>query len=99
MKKYELTLLLDNDFDCDTTVKEVIKQIEGFGGKIIKSENAGNKRLAYEIRGKEFAIYYYLDIELDETVVVKLSRWLNIYDHILRYLLCSTFETNEGGKK
>ena len=89
MKDYELTVLFhpDLEMNLDPAIDKVKKLIESNGGKIIKEENDGKKRLAYSINNQEFAIYYFADVELPAEAPAKISSTFNITDEVLRYLL------------
>ncbi len=89
MKDYELTVLFhpDLEMNLDPAIDKVKKIITTSGGKIIKEENDGKKRLAYKISGQEFAIYYFADVQLPADAPAKISSNLNINDETLRYLL------------
>ena len=89
MKEYELSILFhpDLEMNLDPAVSKVKKLIETSGGKIIKEEPEGKKRLAYPIKGNEFAIYYFLDVELPAEAPSKISSTLGITDEVIRYLL------------
>lgn len=92
MKEYELTVLVhpDLEVDIDTPLKKVRGIIESAGGKIIKEDSWGKKRLAYSINKEDFAIYIYFDLELPADAPLKISNTLNITDEVLRYLLVKT---------
>lgn len=92
MKDYELTVLFhpDLEMNLDPAVDKVKKLIETNGGKISKEENDGKKRLAYKIGNQEFAIYYFIDLELPAEAPAKISSAMNINDEVLRYLLVRT---------
>ena len=89
MKEYELSVVFhpDLEMNIDPALDKVKKIIEQNGGEIKKEENEGKKRLAYSIKGQDFAIYYYFDLELPAEAPAKLSSTFNITDEILRYLL------------
>ena len=89
MKDYELSILFhpDLEMNLDPVIDKVKKLIEGNGGKITKEENDGKKRLAYQINGQDFAVYYFYDVELPAEAPAKISSTLNITDEVLRYLL------------
>ena len=89
MKNYELTVLFhpDLEMNLDPAVEKVKKILEQNGAKITKEENDGKKRLAYSISGQEFAVYYFIDLELPAEAPAKISSVLNITDEVLRYLL------------
>lgn len=94
MKKYELTVLIhpDLEMNLDPALDKVKKLIESNGGKIIKEENDGKKRLAYPVARQEFAVYYFFELELPAAAPSKISSTLNITDEVIRYLLVSVDE-------
>lgn len=94
MKNYELTVLIhpDLEMNLDPALDKVKKLIDANGGKIIKEENDGKKRLAYAINSQEFAVYYYFELELPAAAPAKISSTLNITDEVLRYLLVTVDE-------
>ena len=89
MIDYELTILFHPDLEnnLEPALIKVNKIIEDNGGKIIKTENDGRKRLAYSIMGQDFAIYYFYEIQVPEGSPQKISQTLNITDEVLRYLM------------
>ena len=63
------------------------------GGEIAKEDNYwGKKKLAYTIKGQDFAIYVAMDLKLPATAPLKISNTLNITDEVLRYLLVKAEE-------
>lgn len=84
---YELTMLFKTELEpvLEQTLKKIRKTIEKYDGKILKEENDGKKRLAYSINGEEYAIYYYMELNLVNALDI--SRELNVNEDILRYLL------------
>ena len=94
MKDYELTVLFhpDLEMNMDPALDKVKKIIESNGGKIVKEENEGKKRLAYSINAQSFAVYYFFDVQLPAAAPAKISSTLNITDEVLRYLLVTVDE-------
>lgn len=92
MKEYELSILFhpDLEMNLDPALSKVKKLIETSGGKIIKEEPEGKKRLAYPIKGNEYALYYFLDVELPAEAPAKISSTLGITDEVIRYLLVNS---------
>jgi len=89
MKEYELTVLIHPDLetDLDAPLTVVRKLVTDNGGKIVSEEAWGKKRLAYKIKGQDFAVYQYMEVELPADAPLKISNTLNITNGVLRYLL------------
>ena len=89
MKVYELTVLIhpDLEMNLEPALKKVDKLVSDNGGKIVKTTEDGKKRLTYAIKGVEYAIYYFYDVELPADAPRKISEALNITDEVIRYLL------------
>lgn len=89
MKDYELTVLVHPDFESD--LEKALDKVRGLvaanGGEVAKEDNWGKKKLAYAIKGQDFAIYVAMDVKLPATAPLKISNTLNITDEVLRYLL------------
>ena len=94
MKEYELTVLIHPDLEADletplTKVRDIIKNA---GGTILREDNWGKKKLAYQINREEFAVYVYMDVELPADAPLKISNIFNITDEVIRYLLVTVDE-------
>lgn len=91
MKEYELTVLIhpDLEVDIEAPLTKLRSIIETAGGEIAKEDNWGKKKLAYKIKGQDFAIYNYYELKLPSDAPLKISNILNITDEALRYLLVS----------
>lgn len=89
MKVYELTVLIhpDLEMNLEPALKKVEKLVSDSGGKIVKTTEDGKKRLAYDIKGIEYAIFYFYDVELPADAPKKISDAMNITDEVIRYLL------------
>ncbi len=89
MREYELVVLLhpDLEIDLDTPVKKLESQIADLGGKVIKRDNWGKKRLAYEIGAHQFAVYVFFVVQIDPDKTDALNRALRLSEEVIRYLL------------
>lgn len=94
MKNYELTVLVHPDLEMnpEPAIAKIKDLIEKNGGKIVKEESDGKKRLAYPIRKQDFAVYYFYEVELPAEVPAKIESVLNITDEVLRHLLVTVDE-------
>lgn len=89
MNEYELTVLIHPDLetDLDAPLTVVRKLVTDNGGEIVSEEAWGKKKLAYRIKGQDFAVYQYMDVKLPSDAPLKISNTLNITDGVMRYLL------------
>ncbi len=88
-KTYELMVLLhpDLEIDVETPIAKVESLIEAAGGRVIKRDNWGKKRLAYRIARQDFAIYVYFEVSLEPTKVNQLDSAILITEEVLRHIL------------
>ncbi|MGB3024046.1 MAG: 30S ribosomal protein S6 [Candidatus Saccharimonadales bacterium] len=91
MREYELTVVLhpDREADLESVLTKVRAIVTDNGGKLLKEDNWGKKRLAYAVKGEEFGVYAYFEAELPADAVAKVNNTLNITDDVLRFLLVS----------
>ena len=94
MKEYELTVLVHPDLeaDVDKALDKVRALVTDNGGEIIKEDNWGKKKLAYQMNREDFAVYVYFELKLPAEAPLKISNVLNITDEVLRYLLVKADE-------
>ena len=90
MNKYELTVVVSAKLDDEGRTAEVEKVkalIEKFGGTITKIEEAGKKKLAYEIQKMSEAFYYFIDIDTENTdFPSELESQLRIMENVIRFM-------------
>lgn len=86
---YELVVLLhpDLEIDVETPISKVEKLIDTAGGRVVKRDNWGKKRLAYRIKRQDFAIYVYFEIQMPTSHVRGLESNLLITEEVLRHIL------------
>ena len=89
MNKYELTLVVNAKIEDDeraATVEKAKEIITRFGGTVTEVEDAGKKRLAYEIQKMKEGFYYFVHFEAESTVPAEVEQRIRIMDNVLRYL-------------
>lgn len=89
MREYELTVVLHPDLESnlDSVLEKIRGLITKAGGKVLKEDNWGKKRLAYPINKESFGVYVYFEVELPGESATKLDGTLNITDEVIRHLL------------
>ena len=89
MNKYELTAVVSAKIEDDERAAVVDKlkaYVERFGGKVTEVEEAGKKKLAYEIQKQKEAFYYFIQFDAEATVPAELESRVRIVDNVIRYL-------------
>lgn len=89
MNSYELAILYDPDLeiDLDTPAKKVKAIVTDNGGKITGEDNWGKRKLAYNIKGHDHAVYVFYTAEIEGKNVSKIEKTLNITDEVIRFLI------------
>ena len=88
MKEYELTVLVHPDLEAnlDTVLDKVRALVTDNGGEIIKEDNWGKKKLAYEVQKMSEAYYYFIQFDAEADVPAQLEANVRIMEPVLRYL-------------
>ena len=89
MNQYEIAVLYHPDLEVDLSKAEdrVTKIIADNGGKITATDNWGKRKLAYDIKGNEHAVYVFYAVEIPPAGVLKVESTLNITDEVIRFLI------------
>lgn len=93
MNKYELTVVVSAKLDEEGRTAELDKVkalVEKFGGKIDNIDDAGMKKLAYEIQKMSEGYYYFITFDTDNTdATSQLGSQLRIMENIIRFMCVS----------
>jgi len=90
MRNYELAYIADPDLDEQslTALQEKIAGwIEAEGGKILKVDRWGRRRLAYQINKKQDGFYVFVKADLPPTAGQVLEQNLKITEDVMRFML------------
>lgn len=89
MNDYEMVVLYhpDLEIDLDTPLKKIETIVTDNGGKIVKTDNWGKRKLAYPIKKQDHAVYVYYDVQIPAESVSKIEGIFNITDEVIRYLI------------
>jgi len=88
-KRYETAILFDPELPEDQR-KDFLGKISGviasYQGEVLKTDDWGNRKLAYQIKKRSNAFYTFLLYTGNRGVVEEVERNIKIFDGILRYL-------------
>lgn len=89
MNKYELAFIVNAKIEDDArtaTVEKVKDLVTKFGGTITNVDEAGKKRLAYEIQKMKEGFYYFIQFDSASDTPAEIESRIRIMDNVLRYL-------------
>ena len=89
MNKYELALVINAKIEDDeraAAVEKAKELIARFGGTVTEVEDAGKKRLAYEIQKMREGFYYFIHFEGEANCPNEVEAHIRIMEPVVRYL-------------
>jgi small subunit ribosomal protein S6 len=92
MRSYELALIADPELESDALPEfeeKLTGWIESAGGKAIKFDRWGKKRLAYPIDNHNEGYYFIVQLEMPAQAGVEIEREMRLSEQILRYMISS----------
>lgn len=93
MRQYELTYLISDlvpEAELNKVTGKVCGYITSLGGKVIKEEIWGRRKLAYPIRKQEFATYVTLNFNLPSDKANDFEKNIYLTGKIIRHLMIVT---------
>ena len=89
MNKYELAVVVSAKIEDDeraAAVEKAKELIARFGGTVTEVEDAGKKRLAYEIQKSKEGFYYFIHFEGEANCPNEVEAHIRIMEPVVRYL-------------
>tara|TARA_Y100001970_G_scaffold156041_1_gene191024 strand:+ start:141 stop:665 length:525 start_codon:yes stop_codon:yes gene_type:complete len=92
MRHYEIVFLVHPDQSDQTSsmLSKLDKLVKDSGGKVHRSENIGNRKLAYPIQDQFKASYGLLNIECNLDAIDEIKNSFKFNDSIIRNLILTT---------
>lgn len=90
MRSYEMMLAINpqlEDEKLDSLLNKVKKVVKKAKGEVTKIDKWGKRKLAYEIKDFNEAIYVVLKFNADEKKISELERVMKLEERVIRYLL------------
>ena len=91
MRNYEIVFLVHPDQSDQTSsiISKLDKLVNESGGNVHRSENIGNRKLAYPIQDQFKASYGLLNIECNQETIDEIKSSFKFNDSIIRNLILS----------
>jgi small subunit ribosomal protein S6 len=90
MNFYENILILNPNLD-DKAIEDAVSKVKNVvtknGGEILKSENWGRKKLAYDLKKQSKGSYILLVFKAPPPVIAELERFYKVFDSLLKFLV------------
>jgi len=89
LRLYETTVVIDSMLKADEVRNQndkIVNFISNHGGNIVKVEDWGKRRLAYEIRKKQYGFYLNVRFSGPEALPLLLEREYRLNESVLRHL-------------
>lgn len=90
MNYYENIVVVDptlSDEEISDATQKITSLITKNGGDIIKSENWGKKKLAYEINKRKDGFYVFLVFKSPSAVIKKLEEYYKVFDPVFKFMI------------
>lgn len=96
MRRYETVVILMaelKDEEKESMQRRWEDLIQQFKGELIKTEDWGQKKLAYDIKKESIGHYFLLDYGIEDISLIKeLERVLRLEDNVLKYMTVKVSE-------
>jgi small subunit ribosomal protein S6 len=87
MRQYELVVLLPEDDEQERVGREkVLSDLAALGAVVEKTDEMGNRALAYEIKGKRRAKYVLFTIKIEREKIAAADKAFKFNVNLIRYL-------------
>ncbi len=99
---YEMMYIAKPDTSADDIAKlneGITKVIETEGGSVVKLEDMGRRKLAYEIKRKKEGHYVLFEIEGSGKEIAELERRMRVNDLIIRFITVRVDEDRKAAEK
>ncbi|MEN8241694.1 MAG: 30S ribosomal protein S6 [Chloroflexota bacterium] len=102
MRQYELALIIHPDLE-EAAFKEMLDKVQEWiksaGGKVLKVDLWGKKKLAYEIRKQTEGQYVFLATEMPPVFCSELEHNLGLQESVMRYMIIADDGEQEPEKE
>ena len=89
MQTYSTIMVIDSllkSEEINSTIDKITRSIENNGGEILENDRWGKKRLAYEIKKRQYGYYVEIIFKAMGDLIKIIEREYRLDENILRYL-------------
>jgi small subunit ribosomal protein S6 len=89
LRPYEILVIVDprpTEEEVAALLTQLEEQIKTLGAEVVKMENWGKRRLAYDIRKQREGTYAVFEVSAEPAMVKEFERQLRLNESVLRFL-------------
>lgn len=90
MNVYEKVVILNpslNEEELKSAVDKISNLIRNAGGDILKVDNWGKKKLAYELNKQKIGVYMLILFKAPSSVVRKIEDYFKVFDPVMKFMV------------
>jgi len=87
---YENVVILNpslNEEELKSTLEKITGQITNAGGEVLKIDNWGKRKLAYELRKQRMGYYALLLFKAPSAFIKELEYYYKVFDPVMKYMI------------
>lgn len=88
--KYEAVFIIkinEEEKNIKETIEKINNIVKSEGGEILKKEDLGNRKLAYEVKGENQGRYYIINFKIPEDYEGKIKVKINTIDEVIKFII------------
>ncbi len=100
-RTYEVMYIADPETSEENIgkINETIEKLVADTGTIVKTDNIGRRKMAYEINKKREGYYVLMEIEGSGQEIAEIERRMRVNDAVLRYITVRVDEERKSAEK
>lgn len=90
MNIYENVVILNpslNEEELKSTVDKITELIKNSGGDVLKVDNWGKKKLAYELNKQKMGVYFFFLFKAPSSAVRKIEDYFKVLDSVVKFMV------------
>jgi len=89
LRPYEILVIVDprpTDEEVAALLTQLGEQVTALGAEVVKMENWGKRRLAYDIRKQREGTYAIFEVSAEPAMIKEFERQMRLNESVLRFL-------------
>ncbi|MBI3593075.1 MAG: 30S ribosomal protein S6 [Nitrospirae bacterium] len=90
MNIYENMVILSsalNDDEVKSAVDKISELITNSGGEVLKADNWGRRKLAYELNKQKMGVYIFFLFKSPSSTISKIESYFKVFDPVLKFMV------------